>query len=122
MLPYKRTLSPIKTENKCGLLYWDNLFDHFDTKRIFYLQDCDDLNEINNIRGKHVNKDCNEILVLLQGELIITLIDMNNETHQETYKYKCQKNDYVLIPINYYLEIEILTKNTVYFVLCDNIR
>jgi dTDP-4-dehydrorhamnose 3,5-epimerase-like enzyme len=125
--PYKKTLKPIKTENKCGLLYWDNLFDQFDTKRIFYLQDCDDLNETNNMRGKHINKDCNEILVLLQGELIITLIDMNDpdpdipmET-RATYKYECNKNDYVHIPLNYYLEIEILTKNTVYFVLCDNI-
>jgi len=126
-IPYMKKLKPIKTENKCGLLYWDNLFDQFDTKRIFYLQDCDDLCKENSMRGKHVNKDCNEILVLLQGELIITLIDMTDPTIQDpinrtTYRYECHKNDYVYIPIDYYLEIEILNKNTVYFVLCDNIR
>lgn len=116
-IPYKKTLSPIKTENKCGLLYWNNLFDNFNTKRIFYLSECDDINNDNSYRGKHVNNDCNELLVLLQGEINILL-----SKDDIIYNYKCSKNDYVYIPIGYYLEIEIKTKNTIYFVLCDNIR
>lgn len=117
IIPYKKTLLPIKTENKCGLLYWNNLFDTFDTKRIFYLSECTDLNNINKIRGKHVNNDCNEILVVLNGQVKITL-NLNNDT----YIFDCNKNDYVYIPLGYYLEIEILTVDTIYFVLCDNIR
>ena len=116
-LPYKNTLSPIKTENKCGLLYWNNLFDQFNTKRIFYLSECCDLNETNKIRGKHVNNDCNELLVMLNGKIKIVL-----KKEENIYEYECIKNDYVYIPLGYYLEIEILTKDTIYFVLCDNIR
>lgn len=116
-IPYKNTLKPIKTENKCGLLYWDNLFDSFNTKRIFYLSDCQNLNENNKTRGKHINYDCNEILVLLKGKIKIFI-----SKDKKKYNYTCDSNDYVFLPKNYYLEIEILDKDTIYFVLCDNVR
>ena len=116
-IPYKKTLSPIKTDNKCGLLYWDNLFDSFNTKRIFYLANCNDLNDNNKIRGKHVNNDCNELLVVLKGNIKITLVK-----NEQQYIFDCFVNDYVYIPLGYYLEIEIVSEDTIYFVLCDNIR
>lgn len=117
MLPYKKTLKPIKTENKCGLLYFDNLWDQFDTKRIFYISDIDDLDETNNTRGKHINYDCNEILVVQKG-----LITVNLKKDDQSYTFDCKKNDYIYIPKYYYLEIIIKSKDTCYFVLCDNIR
>lgn len=117
--PFKRKLIPIKTKNKCGLLYWNNLFEKFITKRIFVLNDCHDLDETNQIRGMHVNNDCNEILIILQGEIIITL---KNEDQTEQYTFHCFKNDYVFIPMHHYLEILIVDKSTIYFVLCDNTR
>jgi mannose-6-phosphate isomerase-like protein (cupin superfamily) len=117
MIPYKKSLEPIQTTGKCGLLYWDNLFDQFPTKRIFYLSQCQDLDSTNDTRGKHVNHDCNEILVVLQGSIEVDLT-----VEEKTYRFECMPNEYVFIPIDHYLEIKILSKDTIYFVLADSFR
>jgi homogentisate 1,2-dioxygenase len=114
--PYKKNLSTVKTK-KPGKLHWSNLPEAFDCQRILILSDFSDLTETNKERGNHANPDCNELLFIVQGKANISL-----ESGEEKHLFTCCKNDYVMIPKNYYLNIEIIHKNTVCFVLCDSKR
>lgn len=114
MEPFKNKLSDIKTKGKSGILSWINLENEFNVKRIFTLSNFNDLVEENKYRGLHKNTDFNEILILISGSINITL------TKDKSYNYKLVKNEYVYIPKNYYLTIEILSKDTNYLVLADN--
>jgi len=115
--PYKRSLSTIKTEGKPGQLHWNNLEKDFLCKRVLVLSDFSDLNQLNRTRGNHSNSDCNEILFVVKGG-----VDISLKKDQDHHLYSCKKNDYVMIPKNYFLKIKILSKDTICLVLCDSKR
>lgn len=102
---------------------------NFDTKRFFYLDNFNELddfkneylglekNSINKKRGLHANINFNEFMIILEGEIEIKLIDKN----QLVINKKLEKNEYIYIPQMYWIEFEILTANTIIIVLVDEI-
>lgn len=112
--PYKISLDPVTTENKCGVLMWKNLINSFDTKRIFLVTNCGDLDKHNKFRGLHSNPEFNELIIMSSGQIHICLTYATNH-----YEYICDPGDCVFIPKKYYMTIEIKNKNTQYTVLCD---
>ena len=62
-------------------------------KRFFYI---DDFDIINNDRGFHANKNCDEILFIVNGSIHIKLINKKNEVFEKTF----DKNEYCYIKSN----------------------
>ena len=127
--PFKKSLSSIKTEGKPGSLSWANLTEEFKVKRVINLSNFTDLNESNKTRGQHANPDCNELLFILQGNIRVFLREdipsdpnKNPFAYSNEYHFTCKTNDYVMIPKNHYLEIEVMSKDAIYFVLCDSAK
>jgi hypothetical protein len=121
-------LISINTSGKPGTLHCLNEM-NFNTKRFFYLDNFNELDEfkieyleldkkmINSKRGFHANINFNEFMIVLEGEIEIKLIDKNQ---YEIIK-KLAKNEYIYIPKMNWVEFEILNKNTIIFVLADEI-
>ncbi len=110
-------LTSFKTKNKPGTLHCLNDL-NFNTKRIFYIDNFEEkLLVNNNKRGLHANINFNEILIILEGEIQITLIDKN------CYKIikNIKKNDYIFIPKMNWIEFSILNNDTIILVLADEI-
>jgi dTDP-4-amino-4,6-dideoxygalactose transaminase len=116
----------IKTIGKPGILHCLNDL-NFNTKRIFYLDNFEELNDfkneyfdintkiINKKRGFHANINFDELLFLIEGEIEIKLIDKNLN---ELIKKIC-KNEYIYISKMNWIEFEILKSNTIIVVLVD---
>ena len=104
-------IKSIKTNNKSGIL---NCINHveFDMKRFFYI---DDFDVINKDRGFHANKNCDEILFIVNGSIHIKLINKKNEVVEK----KFYKNEYCYIKSNTWLEFKILEKETKIIVLAN---
>jgi dTDP-4-dehydrorhamnose 3,5-epimerase-like enzyme len=90
-------------------------FNELDEFKIEYLEL--DKKMINSKRGFHANINFNEFMIVLEGEIEIKLIDKNQ---YEIIK-KLAKNEYIYIPKMNWVEFEILNKNTIIFVLADEI-
>ena len=121
--PFKKSLSSIKTEGKPGSLSWTNLTEEFKVERVISLSNFTDLNESNKTRGQHANPDCNELLFILQGNIRVFLQEgLKINIKKKEYYFTCKTNDYVMIPKNHYLEIEVMSKDAIYFVLCDSTK
>lgn len=124
----KKKIISIKTLNKPGILHCLNEIE-FITKRLFYIDNFNELNDfkneylginntlINNKRGLHANINFNELLIVIEGQIEIKLIN------QEKYIYNkiLNKNDYILIPKMYWIEFEIKNEHTIILVLADEI-
>lgn len=116
----------IKTNSKPGILHCLNNL-NFNTKRIFYLDNFDELNNFKNeylnidtknvkkIRGLHANINFDELLFLTEGEIEIKLID---KQLNESVK-KITKNEYIFIQKMNWIEFEILKQETVIVVLAN---
>lgn len=116
----------IKTNNKPGLIHCLNNL-NFETKRLFYLDNFDELNDfkneylgidsntINKKRGFHANINFDELLFLIDGEIEIKLIDKN----LIEFIKKIKKNEYIIIPKMNWIEFEILKQNTIIVVLAN---
>lgn len=90
---------------------------NIETKRLFFIDSFENINKDNNTRGKHVNKNCDEIMILLKGHVELMLRDdEKNEFH-----FSLQKNDTIKIPRGYYLEFYIQTPDTQICVLTNEI-
>jgi dTDP-4-amino-4,6-dideoxygalactose transaminase len=115
---YKRkevyTFQTIITENKIGTLHYINDYE-FNVKRIFFINNFNDLSLNTNKRGFHANLNFNEFFIVLEGSVELKLINKFNTT---TIK-KLNKNNAFYIPSNNWIEFEILDRNTIIFVLCD---
>lgn len=102
---------------------------NFDTKRFFYLDNFNELDEFKNEylgldknsidkkRGFHANINFNEFLIVLEGEIEIKLIDKN----QFVTTKKLAKDEYIYIPKMNWVEFEILSANTIIIVMVDEI-
>jgi len=110
-------IKTIKTKNKPGLLNCINNIS-FDIKRIFYLNSFD-LNDNleNNTRGFHANKNFEELIIIQNGSIELTLI---NQKQEKIIKI-LHKNDIYLIPKNYWLTYKILDNNSIILVLANEI-
>lgn len=121
-------LKSIKTVGKPGTLHCLNEMD-FNTKRFFYLDDFNELDDFKNDclkldnstidkkRGLHANINFNELMIVLEGEIEIKLIDKN----QIEITKKLSKDEYIYIPKMNWVEFEILFANTIIIVLVDEI-
>lgn len=88
-------INSIQTENKPGILNYINNI-NFSTKRLFYIDNFNDISSfkeeylniknINKSRGFHANINFDELLIIIDGEILIKLIDKNlNVTEKKTY-------------------------------------
>ena len=107
-------IESINTLNKPGILNYINNI-HFDVKRLFYINSFDNLE--NNKRGFHANINFDELLIVLEGTILIKLI---NQDKNETIK-KLNKDEIYFIPRKNWLEYEILDKNTIILVFANEI-
>lgn len=102
---------------------------NFNTKRFFYLDNFNELDDfknnylefdkslINKKRGLHANINFNELMIVLEGEIKIKLIDKN----QFIINKKLIKDEYIYIPKMNWIEFEILSSDTIIIVLVDEI-
>jgi len=103
----------LKTDNKPGTLNCINNI-QFETKRFFYIKDIESLGK----RGLHANLNFDEILIVIQGKIIIKTIDK-----QMTEKIsELSENDIYFIPKMHWLEFEILDKDTILLCLTNKIK
>lgn len=109
-------LKEIKTKNKPGILHCINNL-NFDTKRFFYINNFNNSNNLleNNKRGFHANTNFNELIIVLEGSVKITLTD------KESNSEECivNKDNVYYIPKLKWIEYEILDKDTVILCLVD---
>jgi dTDP-4-dehydrorhamnose 3,5-epimerase-like enzyme len=119
-------INSIKTENKPGILnYINNL--NFSTKRLFYIDNFNEISSfneeylniknINKSRGFHANINFDEILIIINGEIMIKLIDKNLNITEK----KLIKNDLFYIPRLNWIEFEILDEKTIIFALANEV-
>ena len=88
-----------KYPNSSSVLELFELPKNFNLKRIFRLtayRKC--------IRGNHAHKKCNQILQLLEGEVILNIIDRNNK--KWNFKFNI-KNQFIYIPPYHWLLIHM---------------
>ena len=104
-------LLPVKTHGKGGILNCINSL-NFNTKRIFYI---DNFAKNADSRGKHANKTCSEIIIVIKGAIKIKLTNRDEST-EIIY---LNKNETVRIPPMKWLDFWSLCDNTLVFVLCD---
>lgn len=84
----------------------------FDIKRVYWITS----NTIDEIRGEHAHKSCQQLLVCLHGQLNIELEDVLGKKH----KFNLQTpNEMVLIPPCYWCKIEY-KKDAVVLVLASH--
>ena len=104
----------IITENKPGVLNCINNL-NFETKRFFYINNFNNLLPENNKRGFHVNINFNELIIVIEGSIRITLTDkyLNTETSI------VNKDSLYYIPKLKWIEYEILENNTIMLCLVD---
>jgi hypothetical protein len=111
-----KKLKSIVTHHKPGILHYLNEFS-FNTKRFFYLDNFNYIDDLNKKRGLHANLNFNEFMIILEGEIEIKLINKN----QNITSRKLTKDEYIYIPQMNWIEFEILNKNTIIVVLVDEI-
>ena len=119
-------INSIQTENKPGILnYINNL--NFLTKRLFYIDNFNDISSfkeeylniknVNKSRGFHANINFDELLIIINGEILIKLIDKNLNVTEK----KLIKNDLFYVPKLNWLEFEILNEKTIILVLANEV-
>lgn len=107
-------IKEIITENKPGILHCINNL-NFETKRFFYINNFNNLLTKNNKRGFHANLNFNELIIVIEGSVKITLIDKNSS------KETCivNKDNLYYVPKLKWIEYEILDKETIILCLVD---
>ena len=109
-------LDSIETVNKPGVLHCINNL-NFDTKRLFYLDNFNNLNDDVHTRGFHANTNFDELIIVLSGTINVKLININSNVTE----IKLNKNDTCLVPKINWLEYEILDNNSIVLVLANEI-
>jgi dTDP-4-amino-4,6-dideoxygalactose transaminase len=104
----------IITENKSGILHCINNLS-FDTKRFFYINNFNNNLTENKKRGFHANINFNELIIIVEGSIKLTLID--KKLKEETTIVN--KDNLHYIPKLKWVEYEILSDNTVILCLVD---
>jgi hypothetical protein len=107
-------IKDIITENKPGILHCINNL-NFETKRFFYINNFNNLLTENNKRGFHANLNFNELIIVIEGSVKITLIDKNST------KETCivNKDNLYYVAKLKWIEYEILDKETIILCLVD---
>ena len=105
-----------ETENKPGIIHFLNNLS-FDTKRVFYMDNFDNINEGFNKRGMHANINFDEILFLIDGSIKLSLTDNNKNVEEKILT----KNEIHYISRIKWIEFEILEKDTIILVLANEI-
>jgi hypothetical protein len=107
-------IKDIITENKPGILHCiNNLI--FETKRFFYIDSFNNILSENNKRGFHANLNFNELIIVIEGSIKLTLID--KELNKEITIVN--KNNIYYIPKLKWIEYEILNNETIILCLVD---
>jgi len=106
-------IKDITTEKKPGTLHYINNL-KFDTRRILYINNFNNLSE-NNTRGFHANLNFNELILVMEGSVILTLIDKELKKDITIVN----KDNLYYIPKLNWIEIEILDNNTTILCLAD---
>lgn len=84
----------------------------FDIKRVFYIKPHD-----NFPRGFHAHKECEQVLVTIQGKCDVEIKDGVN-----THTYHLDADDYGLyLPINNWLKMENFSDDCIILVLCSTL-
>lgn len=119
-------INSIQTENKPGILNYINNI-NFSTKRLFYIDNFNDISSfkeeylniknINKSRGFHANINFDELLIIIDGEILIKLIDKNLNVTEK----KLIKNDLFYVPRLNWLEFKILHEKTIIFALANEV-
>ena len=117
-------MKKIKTSGKPGMLHCINSM-HFNTKRIFYVNDFQELNEFSNfylgteksndVRGLHANLNFDEFMIVMNGKIKISLTDKQNNT----YTYILKQDDCIFIPRMRWIEYIILNHDTNIMVMAN---
>ena len=117
-------LIPIETKNKIGVLNCINQI-NFSTKRIFYIDGFSMVSEfnkeyfdnqnINSKRGLHANINFDELLIIIDGEILMNMTDKDSKKITKNLK----KNDIFYVPRMNWIEFEILNEKTIIFVLAN---
>ena len=106
-------IKDIITEKKPGILHCINNL-NFETKRLFYINNFNNLNE-NNKRGFHANLNFNELIIIIEGSIRVTLTDKCSNTETRIVN----KDTLYYIPKLKWIEYEILDNNTIMLCLVD---
>jgi dTDP-4-amino-4,6-dideoxygalactose transaminase len=108
------TFQSITTENKIGTLHYINDYD-FNTKRMFFINNFENITSNFNKRGFHANLNFNEFFIVLKGKVEIKLTNKFNVSTTQIL----ENNMAFYISKNNWIEFEILDKDSIIFVLCD---
>jgi len=101
--------------SKPGYLNYTNISLNFQIERIFTLDNFNDLNNQNNKRGDHFNKNFDELIIINQGEIEFKVI---TKTNIHLY-FNLNKNDIFYFPRNFWLSFKIINPETIITVLCN---
>ena len=101
----------ICTKKKNGILHFLNEL-NFNTKRIFYI---DNFQNDNDNRGKHANKNCDEYLIIINGDLKIELINNKNERK----KFYLFKDEGIFIKRHIWINFNSTNKDTILLVIAN---
>lgn len=100
-------LKTIKT-NKPGELHFTDYNNNFDIKRIFLINNFNDLTDKNSTRGLHANINFDEIIIVNEGSIKVKIINKNNEENV----FLLKKNQCLYFSRGYWLEFSIIDVNT----------
>ena len=109
-------LVTLSVPNKVGYLHCINKLNFENIKRLFYVDGFEN-EELPIIRGKHAIINFNQLLIILEGKIKLTLIKKHNH-HNKKVVILC-KNDIFYIEENTWLVYEIQDNATKILVLCD---
>jgi dTDP-4-amino-4,6-dideoxygalactose transaminase len=106
--------SKIETKGKPGILKYVNDI-NFDVKRLFYIDSFTNLKDGHKTRGNHANMYCQELLIIQNGSIKLTLINQKNKKNI----FFLYADDFIIIDKLIWLSIEIIQEDTMICVLCD---
>jgi hypothetical protein len=112
-------LKTVKTLKPGELHFTDvNEQDPFIIKRLFLLNNFNDLNENNNKRGLHANLNFDEIIIVNEGYIDVKIIKKN----KEFIEFRLNKNECLYFSRGYWLEFIIDNSNTSITVFANMIQ
>lgn len=111
------SLKTIKT-SKPGELHFTDIDIPFDTKRIFLINNFNDLTDNNKVRGLHANLNFDEIIIVNEGYIDVKIIKKN----KEFIEFRLHKNDCLYFSRGYWLEFTIGNMSTSITVLANMIQ
>jgi hypothetical protein len=106
-------MNHVKSHGKPGVLHFLNNMS-FNTQRVFYIDLFNDVTS-KNTRGFHANINFNEVLIVINGSIRITLID---KLQNKVIEYLDKESIYFVSKMSW-VEYEILEPDTIIFCMAD---